>query len=77
MVALRSEPERGSGKLNHVPSVSDNESFGFGVRVLAKGAWGFAASPLVTKKDIAAAVEAVDIAQAHAPLRRRPSGWRR
>ena len=39
----------------------------------AKGAWGFAASPEVTKKDIAAAVkEAVAIAHAHAPLRRQP-----
>ncbi len=73
VVAMRSEPDRGSGKLNHVPSVSDNESFGFGVRVLARGAWGFAASPLVTKKDVAAAVkEAVAIAQAHAPMRRSP-----
>src|SRR6185436_16241705 len=31
VVSIRSEPERGTGKLNHVPSVSDNESFGFGV----------------------------------------------
>jgi TldD protein len=73
VVSLRSEPERGSGRLNHVPSVSDNESFGFGLRVLGKGAWGFAASPMVTKKDLAAAVkEAVAIAHAHAPLRRQP-----
>jgi TldD protein len=73
VVAMRSEPERGSGRLNHVPSVSDNESFGFGVRVLGKGAWGFAASPLVTKKDIAAAVkEALAVAHAHAPLRKAP-----
>jgi TldD protein len=73
VVAIRSEPERGTGKLNHVPSVSDTESFGFGVRVLGKGAWGFSASPLVTKKDIAAAVkEAVAIAHAHAPLRKQP-----
>jgi TldD protein len=73
VVAMRSEPERGTGKLNHVPSVSDSESFGFGVRVLGKGAWGFAASPQVTKKDIAAAVkEAVEIAHAHAPMRKEP-----
>ena len=44
-VALRSQPDFASGKLNHVPSVSDSESFGFGLRVLAKGTWGFSAAP--------------------------------
>src|SRR5262245_9133723 len=42
-VAMRSQPDFASGTLNHVPSVSDGESFGFGLRVLARGAWGFAA----------------------------------
>ena len=29
---------------HRVQSLSDSETFGFGVRVLVKGAWGFAAS---------------------------------
>ena len=72
-VALRSQPDFSSGTLNHVPSVSSSESFGFGLRVLAKGAWGFSASQQVSKQTIArAAREAVDIARANAPLRRQP-----
>src|SRR5205814_5137882 len=72
-VAMRSQPDFSSGKLNHVPMVSDNESFGFGVRVLAGGAWGFAAAQRVTREEIArAAAEAVEIARANAPLRREP-----
>ena len=47
-------------------------SFGFGLRVLADGAWGFSASYDVTREAIArAAAEAVEIARANAPLRRR------
>jgi TldD protein len=72
-VAIRSQPDFTSGKLNHVPAVSDTESFGFGVRVLADGAWGFSASHRVTRDEIArAAKEAVEIARANAPLRREP-----
>jgi TldD protein len=72
-VALRSQPDFASGKLNHVPTVTDNESFGFGVRVLAGGAWGFSAAQRVTRDEIArAAAEAVEIARANAPLRREP-----
>jgi TldD protein len=72
-VALRSQPDFSSGTLNHVPSVSDSESFGFGLRVLAQGTWGFSASPRVTKEELArAAKEAVEIAKANAPLRREP-----
>src|SRR5688572_5317623 len=72
-VALRSQPDFASGTLNHVPSVSASESFGFGLRVLARGTWGFSASQRVTKEEIARAVkEAVEIAQANAPLRREP-----
>src|SRR5215472_15720892 len=36
VVNLRSHPEFGMQKLNHTPLVSDSESFGFGVRVLAE-----------------------------------------
>jgi TldD protein len=72
-VSMRSQPDFASSTLNHVPSVSDTESFGFGVRVLAGGAWGFSASHEVSRAEIArAAREAVAVARANAPLRRAP-----
>src|SRR5215470_5394461 len=46
---LRSTPDWSTGAVNSVPSVTDVESFGFGVRVLHGGAWGFAASAAVDK----------------------------
>ncbi|MCC6318783.1 MAG: TldD/PmbA family protein [Gemmatimonadaceae bacterium] len=36
-----------------VQGVQDNETFGFGVRVLVNGAWGFAASSVITPDEIA------------------------
>src|SRR5262245_51171406 len=33
VVGLRSNPDRDSGVVNHVPSVNETQSFGFGVRV--------------------------------------------
>jgi TldD protein len=72
-VGLRVQADRATGKPLEVPSVSDDGSFGFGLRVLAGGAWGFSASYEVTPGAIArAAAEAVEIARANAPLRRRP-----
>jgi TldD protein len=72
-VRLRVQADRTTGKPVEVPSVSDDGSFGFGLRVLAEGAWGFSASYDVTRDAIAhAAAEAVEIARANAPLRRRP-----
>src|SRR5215813_8655246 len=35
-----------------VQNVSRTQDFGFGVRVLLKGAWGFAASPVVTPDSV-------------------------
>ena len=62
-----------TGKPLEVPAVSDDGSFGFGLRVLADGAWGFSASCEVTREAIAlAARQAVEIARANASLRRRP-----
>ncbi len=73
VVSMRSQTDRTTGKLNQVPAVSDGETYGFGIRVLAGGAWGFAASNSVTKDEVArAAKEAVAIAKANAPLRREP-----
>ena len=71
--AFAVQADRATGKPVEVPSVSDDGSFGFGLRVLADGAWGFSASYEVTRDAIArAATEAVEIARANAPLRRRP-----
>src|SRR5882672_2672683 len=70
---MRSQNDRATGKLNHVPFVSDQESFGFGVRVLKKGAWGFASSYRVTREEIVrAAREAAEVASASAALRSTP-----
>jgi TldD protein len=72
-VGFRVQSDRATGKPVEVPSVSDTGSFGFGLRVLADGAWGFSASHEVTRAAIArAALEAVEIARANAPLRLQP-----
>ncbi len=52
-LSIRLNPERGTGKTLEVPGVGDGGSFGFGVRVIVDGAWGFAASPLVQPEEIA------------------------
>ncbi|HET9327809.1 MAG TPA: TldD/PmbA family protein [Candidatus Eisenbacteria bacterium] len=77
IVSLRTSPDRASGttsgKVNHVPSVIESESFGFGVRVIHSGAWGFAASPAVHRDQIGKiAAQATSIAKANSALRRRP-----
>src|SRR5882724_11231348 len=66
-------PERGTGKTLEVPNVTDGGSFGFGVRVIVDGAWGFAASPFVNKDEIARVTrEAVGVARANAGLKSTP-----
>ena len=77
IVSLRSSPDRASGgtggKVLHVPAVIETETFGFGVRVVHSGAWGFAASPSVNKDQIAkVTAQATGIAKANAALRSRP-----
>lgn len=58
---------------DHVESVSDDESYGFGVRVVVDGTWGFAASHQVAAEEIAqVARQAVAVAKANRPARRRP-----
>ena len=72
-VSIRMTPERGTGKTLEVPNVSEDSSFGFGVRVIAGGAWGFASSPVVTQEEIARiTAEAVAIARANAAMQTRP-----
>ncbi len=72
-VSLRLTPEKPGGKPVEVPDLTDSDSFGFGVRVIADGAWGFAAAPAVNPAEIArVAREAVTVARANAALKRRP-----
>ncbi len=54
-------------------NIADNESYGFGVRVLVEGTWGFAASNLATRDEVARVAEqAVLIARANKILSREP-----
>ena len=72
-VTARLSPERGTSKTLEVPAVADTDSFGFGVRVIADGAWGFAASPVVTAAEITRITgEAVTVAKANAIIKSRP-----
>ena len=55
-----------------VLNVSRGQDFGFGVRVLVKGTWGFAASSVVTPDEIRRVTQvAVDIARANAAFQRK------
>ncbi len=72
-VSLRVTTERGTGRLLSVPGVAEDSSFGFGVRVIVNGAWGFAASPVVTAEEIARVTnEAMIIGKANATIQPRP-----
>ena len=56
-----------NGKVGHA---SDAESLGIGIRVIANGSWGFAASDSLERKAVeAAAAQAVAIAQASARVK--------
>ena len=73
VVQLLTTPGPDSGTLNHVPAVNELQSFGFGVRVISGGTWGFAASRMVTKDEIARiAREAVAVAKANSALQKQP-----
>jgi TldD protein len=72
-IGLRVSPERGTGKTLAVPNVAEDSSFGFGVRVIVNGAWGFASSPIVTPEEIASITnEAVIVAKANAAIQPKP-----
>jgi TldD protein len=69
----RLSPQRGGTQTDEVPFVNDSQTFGFGVRVIAKGQWGFAASPIVTAAEIARITrEAVTVAKANSVLQAQP-----
>ena len=56
-----------------VSDVSDEESYGIGIRALVNGCWGFAATNALTRAGVqAAAREALTIARAARTVRRRP-----
>jgi len=58
---------------NRVDGISNSESYGFGVRVLVDGTWGFAASHRLTKSNIAKITRrALEIAQANKVAQRLP-----
>ncbi len=66
------EPGPG-GTVNGVPGAFDRDSYGCGVRVIAGGAWGFAAAPQATAADLVRVTrEAVSLARANAALKGKP-----
>src|ERR1700688_3988691 len=61
-----------STKNGKVGGASDSESFGIGIRVIADGAWGFAASDDLSRAAVeATAARAVDIAKASSQVKQR------
>ena len=62
-----------STREQQVQNLSRTQSFGFGVRVLYKGTWGFAASRDVTDAEVRrVAAVAVEIARANSAFQRKP-----
>ena len=56
-----------------VQDITSRESYGVGIRVIADGTWGFAATDVVTKDGVAKAAEqAVDVAKANAKIQKEP-----
>ena len=61
-----------STRERQVLNVASGQNFGFGVRVLVKGTWGFAASPLVTADEVQRVTkEAIEIAKANSPFQKK------
>src|SRR4029079_10813777 len=70
---VRIRRENVATREDRVERVASTEDYGVGVRVIAGGAWGFAATPSVTAADAErAARDAVAIAKANASLMKRP-----
>ena len=58
---------------HQVQNVSRTQSFGFGVRALVKGSWGFSSSGIVTPAEVQRITEqAVSVGQAHSTYQRTP-----
>src|SRR5271156_2210922 len=59
-------------KNGQVGTLSQSESIGLGIRVLANGAWGFSSTDRLTREGVAAcAAQAVSIAKASAIAKRK------
>ena len=54
-----------STRERQVQNVSRAQNFGFGVRVLVKGTWGFAASPILTPEEVERVTREADASQHH------------
>jgi TldD protein len=62
-----------SARDTKIQNITNTESYGVGIRVVADGTWGFAATNDVTPDGVArAAAQAVAIARANAPLQTEP-----
>jgi TldD protein len=69
----RYQTQRIQTRERQVRNIASNTSYGYGVRVLKRGSWGFAASPEFDEKKLAEVVRlAVEIAEANAALQARP-----
>jgi TldD protein len=70
---VRHRRESLSTREDKIERVDASEEYGLGVRVIAGGAWGFAATPIVTPAEAERVAKvAVDIAKANAALLDRP-----
>jgi TldD protein len=70
---VRNRNQNISTREQRVQNVSDNETYGFGVRTLVNGAWGFSASHDLTRDEVArVAKQAVDQAKANRSALIRP-----
>lgn len=68
----RYRTESVSTRERQVLNVSSSQNFGFGVRVLVNGTWGFAASPIISVDEVRRVTsEAVAIAKANSVIQRR------
>src|SRR5688572_24350606 len=67
----RYRQENVSTRERQVLNASSGQNFGFGVRVLINGTWGFAASPIVTAEEVVRVTnEAAAIAKANSMITR-------
>ncbi|HEY5061566.1 MAG TPA: DNA gyrase modulator, partial [Gemmatimonadaceae bacterium] len=70
---VRNRTQNVSTREQRVSGVSDNETYGFGVRTLVNGAWGFAASRDLTRDEVSrVARQAVAQARANRSALSRP-----
>ena len=70
---VRIRNERLAAREDRIENVAFTDEYGVGVRVIAGGAWGFAATPVVTAAEgERVAKAAVAVARANAPLLKRP-----